>query len=192
MKLLIKGMVCDRCIYVLSEEFSKLNLEVADIRLGEVTLHMNKKVVFDEKAVKAMLDKNGFELLYNKEQKTILAIKSIVLRSIQKRIDTGEPAKFSTLLSKELHKDYDSLSSLFSSLEGYTLEQFIIAKKIEKVQEFLVYTDLSVSDIAFAIGYSSSAYLSSQLKKHTGFTPTHYQKIRRDKLALIARPLPTK
>lgn len=189
MKLRIKGMVCDRCIYVLSEEFSKLNLEVTDICLGEVTLNLTKKVVFDEKAINAMLDKNGFELLYNKDQKTILEIKSIVIQSIQNRIDTGEPTKFSTLISKALQKDYDALSSLFSSLEGYTLEQFIIAKRIEKVQEFLVYTDLSVSDIAYALGYSSSAYLSTQLKKHTGFTPTHYQKIRRNKMELITKPL---
>ncbi|WP_121967326.1 AraC family transcriptional regulator [Myroides sp. N17-2] len=187
MKILIKGMVCDRCIYVLLQEFLKLDIEVTDIRLGEVTLNDNKKIPIDEKAIKEMLDNNGFELLYNKDQKTIEKIKTIVISSIQARIDTGESTKLSALISKELHRDYDSLSSLFSSLEGSTLEQFIISKKIEKIKEFLVYSDLSLSEIAYALGYSSSAYLSSQLKKHTGFTPSHYQKIRQDKIELINR-----
>ena len=73
---------------------------------------------------------------------------------------------------------------LFSSLKGLTLEKFIISKKIEKVIELLVYTDQSLSDIAYALGYGSPAYLSNQLKKYTGFTSSHYKKIRRDKVAI--------
>lgn len=177
MKLLIKGMVCDRCIYVLSEELPKLGLEISGIRLGEVILNEMDKII-EEHVIRAMLQKNGFDLLYNKNQKIIDQIKSAVEKGINEQLNTGEPVKFSTLISNELHKDYDSLSSLFSSLEGYTLEKYIISKKIEKVKEFLVYTDQSLSDISYALGYSSPAYLSNQLKKYTGLTSSYYKRIR--------------
>ena len=184
MKLLIKGMVCDRCVYVLKAELLKLELEVQAIGLGEVTLKHNLNA-HQERSIKSMLQRNGFELLYNKDQKLVEQIKCVVERGIQQRIDTGENSKFSVLLSKELNKDYDSLSSLFSLLEGYTLEKFIIAKKIEKVKEFLVYTDMSLSEIAYALGYSSTAYLSYQLKKQTGFTSSHYKKIKQAKRSMM-------
>jgi AraC family transcriptional regulator len=183
--LLIKGMVCSRCIYVLSEEFPKLGLEIYDIRLGEVILKHADKTLVEEQVIRTMLQNNGFDLLYNKNQKIIDHIKSAVEKVIRQQLDTGEPVKFSTLISKELDKDYDSLSSLFSSLEGYTLEKFIISKKIEKVTELLVYTDQSLTDIAYALGYSSPAHLSNQLKKHTGFTSSYYKRIRFDKIAVM-------
>lgn len=191
MKLLIKGMVCDRCIHVLSEELPKLGLEVTDIRLGEVILKEMDKII-EEHVIRAMLQTNGFDLLYHKNQKIIEQIKSAVEKGINQQLNTGEPVKFSTLISNELHKDYDSLSSLFSSLEGYTLEKFIISKKIEKVKEFLVYTDQSLSDIAYALGYSSPAYLSNQLKKYTGFTSSYYKQVRRDKISVITEAITLK
>lgn len=182
MKLLIKGMVCDRCIYVLSEELTKLGLEIVDIRLGEVVL---KRPMAQEAIILTMLQKNGFDLLYSKDEKMVEMIKNVVENGIQKRLETGESIKFSKLISEELNKDYDSLSALFSTVEGYTLEKFIISKKIEKVKEFLVYTDQSLSDIAYALGYSSPAYLSNQLKKYSSFTSSYYKQIRRDKLAMM-------
>ncbi len=185
MKLLIKGMVCDRCIYVLSEELPKLGLEISEIRLGEVILKETDKTIIEEQHIRAMLQKNGFDLLYNKNQKIIDQIKSAVEKGIHEQLDTGEPVKFSTLISNELHKGYDSLSSLFSSSEGCTLEKFIISRKIEKVKELLVYTDQSMSEITYTLGYSSPAHLSNQLKKYTGFTSSYYKRIRLDKMAII-------
>ncbi len=189
MKLLIKGMVCDRCIYVLSQEFSKLGLEISDIRLGRVILKEREQIIIEEKVIIDMLQKNGFDLLFCKNQTIIDQIKSAVEKGISIQVDTGEPVKFSTFISNELHKDYDSLSSLFSSLEGYRLEQFIISRKIEKVKEFLVYTDQSLSDIAYALNYSSPSYLSNQLKKYTGFTSSYYKQRRRDKTAIITESM---
>jgi len=185
MKLLIKGMVCDRCIYILYEELPKLGLEISNIRLGEVNLKETNEITIEEQVIKAMLQKNGFDLIYCKNQKIIDQIKSVVEKGVQEQLDTGEPVKFSTLISNELHKDYDTLSYLFSTLEGCTLEKFIISKKIEKVKEFLVYTDQSLSDIAYNLGYSSPAYLSNQLKKYTGFTSSYFKRIRQDKMSVI-------
>lgn len=184
LKLLIKGMVCNRCIYVLSEEFPKLDLEILEIRLGEVILKVTDKTIFKEEVVRTMLEKNGFDLLYNKNQKIIDQIKNAVEKGIQEQLDTGEPVKFSLLISNKLNKDYDSVSSLFSSSEGYTLEKFIISRKVEKIKELLVYTDQSMSEIAYSLGYSSPAHLSNQLKKHTGFTSSYYKRVRLDKIVI--------
>ena len=184
MKLLIKGMVCNRCIHVLSEEFPKLGLEISEIRLGEVILKETNKITIEEQIIRAMLQKSGFDLLYSKDQKIIELIKTAVEKGIGEQLETGKTVKFSSFISNELYKEYDSLSALFSSLEGLTLEKFIISKKIEKVIELLVYTDQSLSDIAYSLGYGSPSYLSNQLKKYTGFTSSHYKKIRRDKMTI--------
>ena len=185
MKLLIKGMVCDRCIYVLSEELARLGFKISDIRLGEVILKETEIIITDIQVIIAMLQKNGFDLLPCKNQTIVDQIKAAVEKGIHEQLDTGEPVKFSTLISNELHKDYDSLSSLFSSLEGQTLEKFIISKRIEKVKALLVDTDESLSDIAYTLNYSSPSYLSNQLKKYTGFTSSYYKQIRRDKVVVV-------
>jgi AraC-like DNA-binding protein len=186
-KLLIKGMVCNRCISVLSDELSKLGFQISSIHLGEVTLKSVDKMPVDEQIIKGVLQKNGFDLLYDRNQQLINRIKRIVEKGIQEQFETGNPVKFSKLISDELHKDYDSLSSLFSLTQGTTLEKFIISKKIEKVKEFLVYTNKSLTDIAYTLGYSSVAYLSRQLKEHTGFGSSYYKEIRQDKLAIMQK-----
>jgi len=178
-KILIKGMVCNRCITVLTDEFSKLGLEISSINLGEVTLKAFDKMPFDEQTIKGVLQKNGFDLLYDKNQMIINQIKAIVERGIREQFETGTPVKFSKLIADKLHKDYDSLSALFSNTQGTTLEKFIISRKIGKVMEFLVYTE------AYTSGYNSVAHLSRQLKEHTGFGSSYYKKIRQDKLAIM-------
>jgi len=183
-RLLIKGMVCNRCIQVLYKELSGLGLEISGIRLGEVMLKETDMVTIDEQTIRTMLKKNGFDLLYSRNQQLMDKIKSAVDEGILQQLNTGDPVRFSAFISGMLHKDYDSLSFLFSSCQGYTLEQFIISRKVEKVKELLVYTDQSLSDIAYSLGYSSPAHLSNQLKKHTGFTSSYYKQIRRDKVAI--------
>ncbi|RAJ37377.1 helix-turn-helix domain-containing protein [Pedobacter cryoconitis] len=185
-KLLIKGMVCNRCITVLNEELSKLGLDISSINLGEVILKETNKTSVDEKTLKIVLQKNGFDLLYDKNEQLISQIKLVVERGINDQFETGNPVKFSKLISDELHRDYDTMSAIFSLTQGNTLEKFIIAEKMEKVKEFLVYSDKSLTEIANILGYSSVAYLSRQLKQLTGFDFAYYKKIRQDKLAVIA------
>jgi len=185
MVLLIKGMVCFRCIYVLDHEMSNLGYEVLNVQLGRVIINHESTTVLDLAVIKSMLNKHGFELLYDKNEKIVEEIKIIVEEGIRQQLNTGTPIKFSLLISSTLHKDYDSLSSLFSSIQGLTLEKYIIHQKIEKVKELLVYTNQSLSDIAYAMGYSSPSHLSNQLKKYTGFTSSYYKQIRSEKMALI-------
>ncbi|WP_316841332.1 AraC family transcriptional regulator [Pedobacter gandavensis] len=183
-KLLIKGMVCNRCITVLSDELLKLGLDISSINLGEVILKESNKPV-DEQTLKVVLQKNGFDLLYDKNEQLISQIKLAVGRGINEQSETGEPVKFSKWISEDLHRDYDALSAIFSITQGNTLEQYIIHKKIEEVKALLVYTDQSLTAIAYTLGYSSVAYLSRQLKKYTGFDFAYYKRIRKDKLSIM-------
>jgi hypothetical protein len=134
-KLLIKGMVCNRCIAVLSEELAKLGLDISSINLGEVILKENRKDRVDDQSLIVVLQKNGFDLLYDKNEQLISQIKAAVERGIHEQAETGNTVKFSKLISDEFHKDYDSLSAIFSFTQGITLEKYIILKKIEKVKE---------------------------------------------------------
>lgn len=104
------------------------------------------------------------------------------------RLDTGAPVKFSALISRELDADYDTLNIMFQSMQGCTLETFIMTRTVEKVKELLVYTDQSLKSIAQALGFSV-VYLSSQLKDYTGFSASYYKQIRRQKQAIMKTQL---
>jgi AraC-like DNA-binding protein len=127
-----------------------------------------------------ILDQNlralGFELLDNHKQKQIEKIKSLLIDLVQ-RAAIEEHFSLSEFLGKAMHKDYSYASRLFSGVEGMTIEQFFILQKIEKAKELLVYDELSLSEIAWKMGYSSVAHLSSQFKKLTGLTPSAFKKI---------------
>jgi len=189
MILLIKGMVCNRCVYVLEQEFINLGFRESDIQLGRVILKIADIQSLDLSIIRSMLVKNGFDLLYSRNQIIVEKIKVLVENGINIQLSTSCPIKFSSFISNKLHKNYDSLSAIFSSVEGNTLEKHIILQKIEKVKELLVYTDQSLSDIAFAMGYSSPSHLSNQLKKYTGFTSSYYKQIRQDKIIIQKQSL---
>jgi AraC-like DNA-binding protein len=177
--LFIKNMVCNRCIMVVQNELDKLGLDVKNINLGEVTL--DKELTADEKN---KLDKTlislGFELIDDKKSRIIEKIKNIIIDLVHHH-DNDTKSNLSDVLSNQLHHDYNYLSNLFSEVEGTTVEKYFIAQKIEKVKELLVYDELSLSEIAFRLNYSSVAYLSNQFKKVTGLTPSYFKQIREDK-----------
>jgi len=181
MTLLIKGMVCNRCVYVLEREMTTLGFEVLDIMLGQVILKATDDLHQKMNTMELMLKGNGFELLYEKKQKIINGIKEYVEKGIDMQLASGVPTRFTALISDQLNKNYDTLSTLFSSTEGITLEKYIIFRKLEKVKHLLVYTEMSLTEIAYALGYSSQAYLSNQLKKYTGFTSSHFKQAKLDR-----------
>lgn len=167
-------MVCNRCIMAVSQELEKLKLKTARVNLGEVELAMppTKKQIsqFSER-----LNLLGFEILNDKNQKQIEKIKNLFIKKIQSG-DVEEHFSIREYLTKALHKDYSYLSRLFSQVEGITIEQYFILQKIEKVKEWIVYGEISLSEISYKLGYSSVAHLSSQFKKITGLTPSHFKK----------------
>ncbi|QSE98779.1 helix-turn-helix domain-containing protein [Fulvivirga lutea] len=173
--LYIKNMVCNRCIEAVSEEFSKLNIPIQSIALGEAIVPSELSSNQMDQLSKA-LSIRGFELLKDNNSKLITQIKSILVDQIHHK---GQMPKvnFSTLLSDKLKHDYSSLSRLFSSVEGITVEKYLLKLKIEKVKELIIYDELNLSEISYQLNYSSVAHLSSQFKKETGMTPSEFKKL---------------
>ena len=168
-------MVCNRCILVVKQELEKLNLVANSIALGELQLTKEPSV---EQFVqlKENLAALGFEVLNDIKKQLIEKIRNIIIEQIHYQ-PVDDEHNFSEILSKKLHKDYSHLSSLFSEMEGITIEKYIINQKIERAKELIAYNEMNFNEIAFHLGYSSSAHLSAQFKKITGLTPTHFKKV---------------
>lgn len=177
--LFIKNMVCNRCILVVKNEFDKLGIETEQVTLGEVSLK-NELTGSEREALVHVLEPLGFELIDDKKSRIIEKIKNIIIDQVHYQ-EKDSKTNLSDILSDALHHDYNYLSNLFSDIEGTTIEKYFIAQKIEKVKELLVYDELSLSEIADRMNYSSVAYLSNQFKKVTGLTPSHFKQIREEK-----------
>jgi len=176
--LYIKNMVCGRCIKVVREELEKIGVRVGRIELGEVEVAENKSL--DLRRVQSVLEQNGFELIEDKKVRTIERIKLAILRLVQEdRSVSPLRSTYSDILSKELGQDYHYLSSLFSSIENVTIEQYVILQKIERAKELIRYGDLTLSEIAFTMGYSSVQHLSHQFRQITGMTPSQFKDLRK-------------
>lgn len=179
MKIYIKNMVCNRCIMVVKNELEKLGYNPLNIILGEVELK-NNLTDSEKLTLNNNLKTLGFELIDDKKSRIIGQIKSNIIEIIHNH-NSELKSNLSVYLSEKLHHDYTYLSNLFSEIEGTTIEKFFIAQKIEKVKELLVYDELSLSEIADLMHYSSVAYLSNQFKKVTGLTPSHFKNIKENK-----------
>jgi AraC-like DNA-binding protein len=159
----------------IANELAKLNIEVSSIRLGEVDL-ADKPDDNKLKSISVAITALGFELIENKTARIISQIKKFIVNHIHQS-GISRKTKFSTLLAESIGKDYNFLSGIFSGVEGITIEQYLINMKIEKVKELLVYDELNLSEIASQLNYSSVQHLSTQFKKITGLTPTHFKQI---------------
>jgi len=169
----IKNMVCPRCITAVSYIMKELAIPYTTIKLGEVelssTLNLQKKM-----ALSIRLQESGFNLINNRKSQLIEQMKTLVVDKIHHSSEALD-IKWADYIGCKIHLDYKYLSSLFSSVESITFEQYIINQKIERVKELIVYDELTLSEIAFKMNYSSVAYLSNQFKKVTGMTPTQFK-----------------
>lgn len=180
MKLSIKNMVCQRCIMVVKDELQRNNLQEETIHLGEIIF---KNDLTDEqlKKLKDGLSKHGFEVLDDKKAVIIEKVKNIIVTIVHSPEGIDLKRNFSNIIAQQIPIDYNYISSIFSNTEGITIEQFIILQRIERVKELLVYNELSLSEIAYKLGYSNVQHLSTQFKKVTGLTPSHFKTIKEDK-----------
>lgn len=174
----IKNMVCNRCKIVVAQELGKLGYKPAKVELGEVALEEDELTADQLSKIDSALAAVGFERIDDKKGRLVETIKNKVISKIHSGEVANRKFNWSDLLADELHYDYTYLSSLFSSVEGITLEQYIIRQKIERAKELLFYDELNLSEIAIKLGYSSVAHLSSQFKKITGLTPSELKKWR--------------
>ena len=171
-------MVCNRCVIVVKQELERHGLHPTKVSLGEVVIEENELSDAQQNKLDASLVNLGFERIDDRKARLIESIKNNVIQKIHHTDKVHVKFNWSTVLSEDLHYEYNYLSNLFSSVEGITLEQYIIRQKIEKVKELLFYDELNLSEIANKLGYSSVAHLSGQFKKVTGFTPSELKKSR--------------
>jgi AraC-like DNA-binding protein len=175
--LLVKNMVCHRCVLVVEDIMRNQSIGFQKVIIGEIYLSGELSFIQKENLIKAFAQV-GFELIDNHSSAIIEKIKQLVLKRARNEGDEMENGiKLSNYLASNVNHEYTYLSSLFSSVEGRTIENYFIEQRIEKVKELLVYGQLTLSQIAFDLEYSSVAHLSKQFKKITGLTPTHFKEI---------------
>jgi len=176
MDIYIKNMVCSRCVMAVSEIFREAGFPNANVRLGKVSVD---GAVDQEKLnlLNNKLNAVGFEIINDGKSRLIEQIKKLTIDFVYNKTKEELHVNFSDFLSDKLNLDYNYLSTLFSSVEGTTIEKHLIHLKIERVKELLVYDEKTLSEIAYEMGYSSVAHLSGQFKKVTGFTPSYFRKL---------------
>ena len=176
-------MVCIRCKMVVKAELEKLGLHYIVVELGEAEIMESISAEQHDQFKEALL-KSGLELLDNKKSVLIQKIKNVIIELIHY---SEEPLaiNFSDHLSQKLNHNYTYLANLFSEVQGTTIEKFIIAHKIERVKELLVYNELTLTEIAYLMHYSSVGHLSAQFKKVTGLTPSHFKQLREKRLTML-------
>ncbi len=172
-------MVCSRCKMVVKNELEKLNLNTTSVELGEVYIEENLSKV-ELKKVDLALKNLGFELIDDRKSQTIEKIKNTIITLVH-HSDHEIKTNLSAFITSQIQQDYNYLSNLFSEVEGTTIEKYVIAQRIERAKELMVYDELTLSEIANQLGYSSVAYLSNQFKKITGFTPSYFKSLKEHK-----------
>jgi YesN/AraC family two-component response regulator len=173
-------MVCSRCIMAVTDVFSRNEIIPVNVSLGEVLLNTQNIPAGKYDAIDKELRHLGFEVIGDKKSRLIEKIKNSIVQLVHHSEDAMK-INLSDYLAEKLHYDYAYLSNLFSEVEGTTIEKYYISQKIERVKELLVYDELSLSEIADKLNYSSVAYLSGQFKKVTGLTPTYYKSLKEKK-----------
>ena len=169
-------MACESCKIVVKDALEELDIVPAKVELGEIE---TKEDISD--SIKKELNKKikvaGLELLEKKQGILIEKIRKVAINYVYKS-DEKPNVNFSDLLSKELNHSYTYLANFFSEVEASTIEQFIIALKIERIKELIIFGDDTISQIADKLHYSSVAHLSTQFKKATGLTPSHFKALK--------------
>jgi AraC-like DNA-binding protein len=176
MKLYIKFMVSLRCKMLVKQELKNLGIHYSSVDLGLVEI-IGEITEDKRNKLKAALLKSGLELMDNKKSILIEKIKIIITKMIHYNEELPK-VKYSEYISNKMGYDYTYLANVFSEIEGITIEHYIIAHKIEKVKELLIYDELNLSEISYSMNYSSVSHLSTQFKKVTGLTPTYFKNLK--------------
>ena len=175
--LLVKNMVCHRCVLSVEDILNKAAIPFHKVVFGEI--HLTDKINDNQKDnLSAKLKDVGFELIDNQMSGLIEKLKMHTIKKARNEVDKTEiKPNLSVYLSEKLYHEYTYLSSLFSEVEGRTIENFFIEHRIEKAKELLIYGQMTLSEIAFELGYSSTSHLSAQFKKITGLTPSYFKEV---------------
>ncbi len=176
MKLYIKNMVCNRCKTTIKNELDKLAIPYISVEIGEVTIK-KKLTPLQHQLLFIALEQSGFELINNKKNILIEKLKKAIF-DLEMYSDENLNTSYSDLISLNVNDSFISLNTLFSEIEGITIEKYIIKQKIEMVKELLEHNNFNMTEIAVKMHYGSVAQLSSQFKSITGLTPLHFKQLR--------------
>ncbi len=179
-KIYVQYMVSLRCKLKVADELKSLRIDYKTIDLGviELTKHLSAS---QREKLKSKLLQSGLVLMDDQRSVLIEQIKTTIIELIHHTEDLPK-CNYSDYIAEKLQHDYTYLSNIFSETKGITIQQFIILNKIERVKELLLYNELTLSEIAYKMHYSSTAHLSMQFKKITGLTPTFYKKIKKGRM----------
>ncbi len=169
-------MVSNRCKLAIKEALKNIGLHFIVVDLGEVEIMENITMNQRTRLKNNLLD-SGLELMDDKRAMLIEKIKNVIIEMVHHSEEIIK-VNFSDYLSEKLNPDYTYLSNLFSKVQGSTIEHFIISHKTERIKELIIYGEHNITEIAWKMGYSSVAHLSSQFKKVTGFSPTHFKNLK--------------
>ena len=172
-------MVCSRCKMLVKAELEKAGLHPLSVELGEVEIK-DQPTPATLRQLDTALKTLGFEIIDNRKSRMIEQIKNAIVELVH-HAENNLNTNLSQFISQKLNYDYNYLSNIFSEVEGLTIEKYFIAQKIEKIKELLMYDELTLSQIADKLGYSSVAYLSSQFKKETGLSPSFYKSLKQNR-----------
>lgn len=175
--VLVKNMVCYRCVLSVEAILQSTGIPFHTVTFGEIHL-VNALTPEQNQQLTAKLKEVGFELIDNHMSGLIERIKQLVILKARNEGDHKDiKINLSAYLTGKLHYEYTHLSSIFSSVEGRTIENYFIEQRIEKAKELLIYGQMTLSEIAFELDYSSPAHLSTQFKKTTGLTPSYFKEV---------------
>jgi AraC-like DNA-binding protein len=169
-------MVSNRCKLAVKEVLKQMGLHFVVVDLGEVDI-MENITDSQREQMKTALHTSGLELMDDKKAMLIEKVKNMIVEMVHGAEEMPK-VNYSEFISKKLGYDYTYLANIFSEMKGITIEHYIIANKIERVKELLLYDELSLTQISYKMNYSSVAHLSNQFKKVTGLTPTHYKQLK--------------
>lgn len=177
----LKGMVCCRCISAVEQAFYAIGYKVTNVHLGVVSIN-TKGVLPDTNLIESTVKSLGLSLIEDKKAKTVKQVKDIIAYVYSGDFDFPYTFRLSSLLQNKLQQDYDNISHIFSTNEGITLEKYVINYRLEKAKEYLLYSNYTLNDIAFKLGYNSAAHFSRQFKELTGLTAKQYKLMFSDKI----------
>jgi YesN/AraC family two-component response regulator len=172
-------MVSARCKMVVKDALKAMGLHFVIVDLGEVDV-MENITTAQREQLRTTLQEAGLELMEDKRAILLEKIKLAIIDIVHHR-EEDMKINFSHYLSEKLDYDYTHLANIFSEASGTTIEQYMIAQKIERIKELITYDELNITEIAWKMNYSSVAHLSNQFKKVTGLTPSHFRKIKENK-----------
>lgn len=174
-RILIKNMICSRCMKVIRQDLEALGVEVLDLQLGKLKMRFpSEKLKLSE--IEQVLMEDEFEFVKDKNDQIAEEIK-LTLIGIVNNLPILHERKLSEVLAEKFQKDYWTLSKIFSKTETVTIEKYFIRLRLEKAKELIEYDEMNFSEIAYELGFNNIYHLSGQFKQVTGMSMSEYKKL---------------